>query len=155
MPVSARFPSFQTRPLPLLVTAGLVHRREIPSRNQIALHCRRTGNRSPTASRPVPTTSAPNVARKFGLRSTCLPVQDRHAPARAIHPTEPTLGPRHVSLSVHGVSPSPGNFSATRADTNAAVLFPGGPHRDPAVPAARRRTPESDLELLPACSRCV
>src|SRR5437016_5383102 len=31
-------------------------------------------------------------------------------------------------------------LSATRADTNASVLFPGGPRRDRAAPATTRRT---------------
>jgi len=157
MPVSPRFPSYQARPLPRLVTGGPVHRKEILSSNRIALHCRRTGTRSPVASTPVPTTSAPNAARRCGRRSSCRRVQDRRAHARANHPTEPARGPRRVSLLVLGVSPSPENFLATPADTNANVLFPGEPRRSRAAPATTRRTPGSGPALLldhsPAAAR--
>ena len=57
------------------------------------------------------------------LRSKCSPVPNRRARARATHRVEPEIGPRRVSESVRGVWPSPENFSATRADTNATALF--------------------------------
>ena len=149
------FTSYQARSLPLLVTVAPVHRREIPSNDRRVSHYQQTDIRSPTALKLVPTTSAPNVVRKFDRHSNCRRVPDQHAHARAIHPTEPTLGPRRVSLRVRGAWPSPENSSARRADTSAAVLFRGEQHPDRAAPITRRRTPESDLELLPACSRCV
>src|SRR6266496_271883 len=97
--------------------------------------------------------SVPSAARKFDRPSDCRRVPDQHAHVRAIRPRGPTLCPRRVSLPVRDVSPSPENFLATQADKNANVLFPAGPRRDRAAPAAVRKIPESNPVLLRACSR--
>src|SRR4030095_7979852 len=109
---------------------------------------RQTDIHSPIVLAPVPVTSAPTAAHRFYRLSNCRPGPGRGGRARAAHRHEPMLGPHRVSLSALGVWLSPENFSTTPADTNAAVLFRGGPRRDPAVPAIKQKTPESDPALL-------
>src|SRR5439155_22126394 len=98
MLASPRFPLFPALPLHPPGTADRVHRREIPASNRIVSHYRQTDTRLPNGSTPVPITSSPSAARKFDRQSNCLRVPKRRAHARAIHPAEPTLCPRPVSL---------------------------------------------------------
>src|SRR5207247_1246504 len=124
-----------------LAKAHQIRRRAVRSGIRTAILCQPLDIPLPAGRALARAKSTPSAARKFGRRLEYPLVQDRRARARAIHPKIPTLAPRRVSLSVHGVSLSPENFSATQADKNANAPFRGGLHRGHAVPAAMQRTP--------------
>ena len=132
---------------------GSSERNSFKQSNSLALPADRI--HSPAAPGPAPTTSTPIGARKFVLRSTCPLVQDRHACARAIHPTEPMLGPRRVSLRAHGAWPSPRNFSANEQIRTQPSFFSRRTTSRSRRSTTTRKNPGSGPALPLDCSHCA